>query len=133
MTSKQMIVGAFFAGLLSSFVGGTAGIIAASQYRTDRDQVLFVYGPLAESTTRTYACLCLTDFLAATLPGYAKTRQDIIPAPNSQVNGGLVLLSKTELARIDAYQNLSPTYQRVKIPVNKQSVWIYRTVDPKPK
>ena len=126
---KKTIVIAFMAGFLSSFVGGSLGVIASSAYAGERDERVFVYGTLLNPVTRTYACKCLVSLEATTLEGYAKTYRDLIPARNSHVRGGIILVNDRELANLDQYENVPEQYVREKLMVEDESAWVYFKTD----
>lgn len=91
---NRLIIIAFTAGLLSSFLGGTLGIMAASTFQdTERTEAVFVYGTLMNPITRAYACVCWTGLRPETLDGYVKTLRNIVPAENSRVRGGVITVT----------------------------------------
>ena len=126
---NRLTVIAFFFGVLSSFLGGTLGIIAASPITEDRTEQVFVYGTLTNPLYRTYACLCLTELEPTRLTGYAKTIRNIIPAKNSFVPGGIIRVSRDELARIDAYEGVPTDYRRFQVVVDGRYVWVYQKTE----
>lgn len=123
MKYKLLVV--FIMGMLSSFIGGSAGMIAASPYTQDRTERVFIYGTLLNPVTRTIACWCVTDTYPFTLTGYARTIRNIIPSPNGQVPGSIIAVSKRELARLDAYEGVPEKYVRTLIKINRRDVWVY--------
>lgn len=116
---------AFTAGVLSSFIGGSLGIIYASPYTEQRTETIFVYGTLTNPVIRMYACLCKTPLTEATLEGYSKGNLTIFEAPSASVSGGLIAVSPKELARLDAYENIPDKYRRETVIVRNTPVWVY--------
>ena len=129
---NRYIIFAFLMGLLSSFLGGSLGMIAASPLTQERTEYVFVYGTLTNPVTRAYACWCWTELEPARLPGYAKTIRNIVPVRSGVVRGGLIKVSSEELARLDAYEDVPRDYERRRIRVGDRMVWVYfKTTDEK--
>ena len=122
---NRLIIIAFCAGVLSSFIGGTLGIMAASPYTQERTEKIFVYGTLTNPLFRAYACVCFTEFEPTFLNGYVKGVRNIHEAPSSRVKGGIIEVSKTELTRIDAYEGVPHHYRREQVEVDGETVWVY--------
>lgn len=125
---RNPIVIAFIAGLLSSFVGGSLGVIASSAYTSERDERVFVYGTLTNPITRTYACQCFVALEPTTIDGYAKTYRNLIRAENSRVRGGIIMVNDRELANLDRYENVPDEYIRERFIIKDTPAWVYRKV-----
>lgn len=122
---KRIIIIAFMAGVASSFIGGTMGVIMSSPYTEERTEVVFVYATLTNPLIRTYACWCKTPLKPAELHGYTKGIRNVIPATSGSVKGGLIAVSKKELARLDRYEDIPHQYRRERVVVGKLTAWIY--------
>lgn len=122
---NKMIPIAFLAGVLSSVVGGTFGLIMATPYTQERTELVFVYDNLTNPITRMYACYCRSDLQPATLSGYVKGVRTIVGAPSGEVSGGLIALSEEEFARLDRFKEFPRKYRRDRVTVNGHLAWIY--------
>lgn len=122
--NKKIFI-AFAMGVISSFVGGTLGLMAASPYTQERTEAVFVYGTLTNPLTRAYACLCFVDTRPGRLEGYTKTLRNVIPSPSGFVRGDVIVVSKKELARLDQYEGAPLKYQRTRITIGKIPMWVY--------
>lgn len=110
---------------MSSFLGGTLGIVMASPHTEERTEIVFVYGTLTNPLIRGYACLCKTRMVPEKLSGYSKGNLTIFEAKNSSVEGGLIAVSKKELSRLDEFEGVPNKYRREKIKLPRGPVWVY--------
>lgn len=93
--------------------------------REETLQPLFVYGTLKNPLIRLYACGCITEAEPTTLNDYRKDGLNIVPDQSSVVNGELLLVSSTELRRLDRYEDVPENYQRKSITINGIDTWVY--------
>ena len=114
-----------FKGLLAGATLVLLSIILFSPFSEPRTETVFVYGTLTNPIIRTYACWCLSGSTPATLADYKKEGLTIIPKPGSQVNGQLITLSETELARVDRYESVPDNYKRFELSTKNTSLWVY--------
>ena len=122
--NKTLVI-AFCAGLVSSVVGASAGLILSSPYTEDRRELVFGYDSLESTLVRTYACFCKTEVRGDKLQGYAKGNKTAFEASGSTLRGVLFPVSATELKRIDAFKNVPEDYYRKRVTVGKLPAWIY--------
>lgn len=122
---NRYIVIAFTMGVLSSFIGGTFGMIAASPYTQQRTERMFVYANLNDPFIRAYACLCWTEYRPMRLDGFTQTLRNIVASPRGFVRGGIIYLSHTELNRLDEFQVVPGEYTRQRMIIDKQPTWVY--------
>lgn len=126
---NRMIVVAFLAGLLSSLVGGMLGYIAANTFADGPKQPIFIYDRLENSLVRTLACRCFVEPETAVLNGYAETVTSIVKSPNSRVRGGVIEVSETSLAHLDAFYDVPERFVRERVQFGVQFVWVYRATE----
>ncbi|MEM9336427.1 MAG: gamma-glutamylcyclotransferase family protein [Patescibacteria group bacterium] len=122
---NRLIVIAFLAGVASSFIGGTLGLVAASPHTQERDQRIFIYDGLMNPLRRSYACRCWVLRNEVTLEGYIKTVRSVIETPSGRVNGGIINISDTELAHLDRHYGVPHDYRRTLINHNGFDTWLY--------
>jgi gamma-glutamylcyclotransferase (GGCT)/AIG2-like uncharacterized protein YtfP len=118
-------VTAVLKGLIVGAIATLLFIILFSPFGEERTETIFVYGTLTNPIIRTYACWCLVGSTPATLADYRQAGLTVLPEPGAQVDGRLVTVSPTELARIDRYENIPDTYRRVQLDTTSTQAWIY--------
>jgi gamma-glutamylcyclotransferase (GGCT)/AIG2-like uncharacterized protein YtfP len=122
----KYLLNAFFAGVIAGAMLSFLAIALHSPGNETRDETIFVYGTLTNPIIRMYACWCLTESQTAVLAGYSKTGLNIVPDEEDVVVGKIITVSPTELARIDRYENTPENYQRNRIELNGELVWVYQ-------
>lgn len=121
----RAVIVAFLAGVLSSYLGGTVGLMASSGYEKSRTEPVFIYETLLNPITRAYACLCFTEATPATLSGFTETIRNITPAPSGTVRGAIIMVTTDELKRIDEYEGVPHDYIRTRVEVDRKVAWVY--------
>lgn len=91
----------------------------------ERTESIFVYGTLTNPIVRAYACWCITDSEPATLTGYYKVGRDVVASSTATTAGALIQVTPRELMRIDRYEGVPRNYQRIRVEVDGQPVWLY--------
>lgn len=92
---------------------------------TERTEHVFIYATLKNPIIRTLACGCIVSSTAATLPHYTQDGRTIHPASRSSVHGQRIVVTPTELARLDQYERVPTRYRRARTLLNDQLVWVY--------
>jgi gamma-glutamylcyclotransferase (GGCT)/AIG2-like uncharacterized protein YtfP len=111
-------------------VGLAIWIVLPNYNHEPRTEVVFVYGTLKNTLVRALACRCLVDSTPTILVGYTKIGRNIIPSELGQVSGKRIQVSAIELARLDRYEKLPTKYQRTRVLVSGETVWVYSKVSP---
>ncbi len=94
--------------------------------------LVFVYGTLRFAPVRWIVTGRSGDPEPHTLEGYRKTGLDIEPAPESEVEGMILTVSRDELRRLDRYERLGVKYQRHAITLNDgREAWVYQLMEPR--
>lgn len=125
MIRNMKTITAFSYGILSSFLCGTLGLMLLSPFGEPRIERVFVYATLTNPIARAYACVCLTELTPAQLSGYKRINKNIIIDPDNAVLGGIIMVSESELAHLDDYEDLSNEYRRTEVTIDGQPTWVY--------
>ncbi len=87
---------------------------------------IFAYGTLRNPFVRWLIIGRRVDTHPAALPGYRKEALDVLPDPDSTTEGIVFEVDLTELRRLDRYERLGTRYERVRLPLENGSAWVYR-------
>jgi|GEM_PF-4235613 len=114
---------------LLGFCTGAVVMIALTSFTESnleaRTQPLFVYGTLTNPVVRALACRCFVAEHELTISNYKKAGRTIVPEAGAGVTGELIYVTRTELRRFDAYENVPKEYRRVQLDTVDFSMWVY--------
>ncbi len=125
MIFRKQLRSYFVIAILILLIAGSLYFFLAVYPHSQRGQTVFVYGTLMNPLYRTYACVCLTPLAPATLPGYTKVGRNIVENETGSVAGGLIRVTRAELARLDRYERVPYQYQRSTITIDSSTVFVY--------
>lgn len=115
---------AFLLGLVVGVLGTTL-LLVFTPPTESRTESIFVYGTLQNPIIRSLTCLCRTEPTPETLNGYEKVGRNIIPNARGVVNGSIIKVTETELARLDRYERVPHKYRRTRITIDNTEHWVY--------
>ncbi|PMR70640.1 gamma-glutamylcyclotransferase family protein [Halomonas heilongjiangensis] len=88
---------------------------------------VFVYGTLRAGLVRWVVIGRMGESEPAVLEGFRREGLDLSEAPGERVEGEVIEVSATELARLDRYERLGLRYERVVLPLaDGREAWVYR-------
>lgn len=91
-----------------------------------RQNHVFVYGTLRYAPVRWVVMGASGSPQEATLEGFERNQLDLTPNPHSYVEGLLLEVTPTQLARLDRYERLGIRYERVKQTLSDgTTAWVY--------
>lgn len=107
---------------ISTYFLATAHIQHRAPHTTES---VFVYGTLTNPVIRSLVCRCLVSGIPSTLPDHAQDGLTIYYEPGSQVNGYILLITPSELQRLDKYERTPNRYRRETVRIDNQQHWVY--------
>lgn len=94
-------------------------------------QAVFVYGTLRNGLVRRIVVGRAVESAPASLPGYRKVGLDLQPAADESVPGERLVVTTSELLRLDRYERLGIRYERVqRVLADGSEAWVYRRLEP---
>lgn len=87
---------------------------------------VFVYGTLQYAPVRWLVYGRSGNPETAILQGYRRKGLDLVESPDTEVEGYLLTVSQTELARLDRYERLGQRYERQRLQLaDGTRAWVY--------
>jgi len=87
---------------------------------------VFVYGTLRQPVVRWLVIGRATPASSATLPNFRKQGLNLIPQPNAQTPGDVLVVDAEELRRLDRYERLGVRYERRMLTLEEgMTAWVY--------
>lgn len=91
---------------------------------------VFVYGTLRLAPIRWLVMGRAGQTEPAALEGFRRNGLDLAEAPGEKVEGDIIVVTASELERLDRYERLGIRYQRVPMRLtDNRAAWVYRRLD----